>query len=101
MIKKFNEMFDNKGKINEDWGSSDQAIMNNTIHRDLGEPETMPMPFDDELRSAAEEAVDFHWEDWTEYNTNRDDLIDKAIHSYYRAYFPEKYAKFKAMFSPK
>ena len=45
-------------ELNE-WGSSDQNIMNASIHRDMGEPETMPSPFDDRLESAAQEAVDF------------------------------------------
>jgi hypothetical protein len=47
--------------IVKEWGSSDQSIFNNSIHRDLGEPTKMPSPFDSRLRSAAEDAVDFYW----------------------------------------
>ncbi len=88
-----------KAVLKEDWGSSDQSIMNRSIHKDLGEPENMPMPFDREFESAVEEAVDFYWDEWEEYQTDRDGLIDHAKRAYYRAYFPEKFAGFQKMFS--
>ncbi len=88
-----------KAVLKEDWGSSDQSIMNRSIHKDLGEPENMPMPFDSAFESAVEEAVDFYWDEWEEYQTDRDGLIDHAKRAYYRAYFPEKFAGFQKMFS--
>ena len=44
--------------VNE-WGSSDQSIMNKAIHKDAGSPKKMPSPFDSKLRAAVEDAVDF------------------------------------------
>jgi len=88
-----------KDILKEDWGSSDQSIMNRSIHKDLGEPENMPMPFDDQFESAVENAVDFYWDEWEEYQSDREGLIDHAKRAYYRAYFPEKYAGFQKMFS--
>ena len=85
--------------INEDWGSSDQATFNSSIHKDLGEPETMPMPFDKDFEAAVESAVDFYWDEWDEYKTDRDGLIDHAKRTYYRSYFPEQYKGFVEMFS--
>ena len=85
--------------LKEDWGSSDQGIMNRSIHKDLGEPKEMPMPFDADFESAVEEAVDFYWNEWEEYDSDRDGLIDHAKRAYYRAYFPEKFAGFQKMFS--
>lgn len=88
-----------KAVLKEDWGSSDQGIMNRSIHKDLGEPKEMPMPFDANFESAVEEAVDFYWNEWEEYDSDRDGLIDHAKRAYYRAYFPEKFAGFQKMFS--
>lgn len=88
-----------KAMLKEDWGSSDQGIMNKAIHADLGEPEDMPMPFDTKFESAVESAVDFYWDEWEEYKTDRDGLIDHAKRAYYRRYFPEKFAGFQKMFS--
>jgi len=86
-------------ELNE-WGSSDQNIMNASIHRDLGEPEEMPNPFDSRLESAAESAVDFYWDDWEEYQTDREGLIDDAKRRYLRSYFPEKFNMLVRMFEP-
>ena len=88
-----------KAMLKEDWGSSDQGIMNKSIHKDLGEPEEMPMPFDNDFESAVEDAVDFYWNEWEEYQSDRDGLIDHAKRAYYRSYFPEKFAGFQKMFS--
>jgi hypothetical protein len=85
--------------LNEDWGSSDQAIMNRSIHKELGEPKDMPMPFDSKFESAVESAVDFYWDEWEEYGSNRNGLIDHAKKRYYMSYFPEKFAGFQKMFS--
>lgn len=83
--------------INE-WGSSDQNIMNKSIHKDAGSPSKMPSPFDSKLRAAAEEAVDWYWNDWPEYKRDRDDLIDTAVRYYLRAYFPKEFSRFARMF---
>jgi hypothetical protein len=86
--------------IVKEWGSSDQSIFNNSIHRDLGEPTKMPSPFDSRLRSAAEDAVDFYWDDWEEYQTDRDGLIDNAVRGYLRSYFSEQFNMIVKMFEP-
>ena len=92
----------NKGKLNkmikEDWGSSDQAIMNKTIHKDAGSPKTMPSPFDAKLRSAAEDAVDFWWDEWEEYKSDRDGLVDHAVRGYLRSYFKDQFNLLTKMF---
>jgi hypothetical protein len=46
-----------KGEIKEDWGGSDQSAMNQSIHRDLGNPTEFPGL--SQIISAAESAVDF------------------------------------------
>tara|TARA_R100000951_G_scaffold30851_2_gene26505 strand:+ start:275 stop:904 length:630 start_codon:yes stop_codon:yes gene_type:complete len=84
----------------DEWGSSDQGYFNQSIHRDLGEPERMPSPFSDELESAAESAVDFYWDDWEEYQTNRQGLIDNAKRGYLRSYFREDFDNLVKMFEP-
>jgi len=85
-------------KINEDWGSSDQSIMNKAIHKDAGSPKNMPSPFDKKLRAAAEDAVDFYWDDWKEYETDRDGLIDNAVRRYLRSMFPKEFDMMVRMF---
>ena len=98
-LEKASEMLETD-ELTEDWGSSDQNIMNASIHRDLGEPEEMPNPFDSRLESAAESAVDFYWDDWEEYQTDRQELIDDAKRRYLRSYFPEKFNMLVRMFEP-
>lgn len=88
-----------KAVLKEDWGSSDQGVFNRAIHKSLGDPREMPMPFDAEFESAVEDAVDFYWSEWEEYKTDREGLIDHAKRAYYRNYFPEKFAGFQKMFS--
>lgn len=85
--------------INE-WGSSDQSIMNKAIHNDAGKPKQMPSPFDKKLRAAAENAVDFYWDDWEEYEDDRDALIDDAVRGYLRQYFQKDFAMMQRMFEP-
>jgi hypothetical protein len=85
--------------INE-WGSSDQSIMNQQIHKDTGSPKKMPSPFDRKLRAAAEDAVDWHWDEWPEYKRDREGLIDNAVRSYLRSYFPKDWAIMVRMFEP-
>ena len=94
LIEKINEM-----DVNE-WGGSDQSAMNKSIHRDAGKPKTMPSPFDKKLRRAAEDAVDFYWDDWEEYETDRDGLIDNAVRGYLRSYFRKDWDIMVRMFEP-
>jgi hypothetical protein len=90
-----------KGELDEDdWGGSDQYAMNKSIHRDLGEPESFPFDLDSVL-SAAEDAVDFYWNEWPEYEEDRESLIQKAAQMYYRAYFKDTYEKMQQMFAPR
>ena len=89
----------NESKLNEDWGSSDQASMNRTIHKDMGNPTKFPSPFDDKFRNIVADAVDFWWDEWPEYRRDREGLIDHAIKAYYRAYFPKELAGFTKMFN--
>ena len=84
----------------EDWGGSDQYAMNKSIHRDLGEPESFPFDLDSVL-SAAEDAVDFYWNEWPEYEEDRESLIQKAAQMYYRTYFKDTYEKMQQMFAPR
>jgi hypothetical protein len=82
----------------KEWGSSDQSIMNQSIHRDLGEPKEFPGL--SQIMSAAEDAVDFYWDDWDEYQTDRDGLIMSAAQRYARQYHPEFMAMAAKMMEP-
>jgi len=86
-------------KVNE-WGSSDQSIFLDAMHKDAGKPKKMPSPFDSKLRQAAEDAVDFYWEDWDEYKSDRDGLVDDAVRSYLRKYFKKDFDMMVKMFEP-
>jgi hypothetical protein len=88
-----------ENKINEDWGSSDQYAFNKSIHDDLGQPTKMPSPFSPEFESAVENAVDFYWDEWEEYKTNREGLIDNAKRAYLRSKFPKDFEMLTRMFS--
>jgi hypothetical protein len=93
-----NETIKLESQVLNEWGSSDQNIMNKAIHKDAGSPKKMPSPFDSKLRAAAEDAVDFYWDDWEEYQTDRDGLIDNAVRSYLRSYFKKDFEKLVRMF---
>jgi len=93
------EEFAGESTVNE-WGSSDQSIMNQQIHKDAGSPKKMPSPFDRKLRVAAEDAVDWHWDDWPEYKRDRDGLIDNAVRGYLRSYFKKDFEMMVKMFEP-
>jgi len=86
--------------VNENgWGSSDQGNMNKSIHNTIGKPSKMPSPFDDSLRSAAEEEVDSSWNDWKEYESDRDGLIDKAVRHYLNSFFKKEFSLMQKMFA--
>ena len=97
----FNYMEGNPKAVTEggDWGSSDQNIMMQSMHKDLAEPKTAPGL--DPVLTAAEEAVDFYWEDWEEYKTDRAGLVNKAAKDYYRRYFPEWLKGMQELFKAK
>lgn len=87
------------GAIDEDWGGSDQGYMNKMIHSDLNEPAEFNFGMFDALKSASAEAVDHFWDDWEEYNTDREGLVIKAMKLYLRRYFPDWYENMSKMFS--
>ena len=84
-------------RVNE-WGSSDQSTFLDSMHRDAGKPKKMPSPFDSKLRQAAEDAVDFYWDEWPEYKSDRDGLVDNAVRSYLRRYFKKDFEMMARMF---
>jgi len=86
-----------KGELKEDWGGSDQYAMNQSIHKDLGEPTEFPGL--GKVLDAAESAVDFYWDEWPEYKTDRDGLIMHAAQLYANRMFPEFMAGMRKMFS--
>ena len=83
----------------KEWGSSDQSTFNQMIHNDISKPTKMPSPFDSKLRDAAEYAVDYYWDEWEEYQSDRDGLIDHAVRGYLRSYFSEDFRMMQDMFS--
>ena len=87
-----------KKNLKEDWGSSDQYAMNQSMHKSLGEPEEFPGL--SQIMDAAEDAVDFYWDDWEEYDTDRQGLIMQAARIYARKYFPEFMANAEKMMAP-
>jgi len=98
--KKAKEKAKEKETVKEDWGGSDQAAMNQQIHKELGSPKKMPSPFDDKLEYVVQDAVDFHWDDWPEYQTDREGLYTQAKRAYLRAYFKDTFNKMVQMFEP-
>jgi hypothetical protein len=87
-----------KGELKEDWGSSDQYAMNQSIHKDLGEPKEFPGL--GKVIDAAESAVDFYWvSPPPEYKTDRNGLIMKAARMYSNSMFPEFMDSMRKMFS--
>jgi len=60
----------------------------------------MPSPFSSEFESAVESAVDFYWDDWSEYEEDRNGLIEHGKRCYLRAYFKETFDMLVKMFEP-
>lgn len=96
----YDEYYESAAMQLNEWGSSDQNIFNEYIHKYAGKPKQMPSPFDKKLRAAAEDAVDFYWDDWEEYQTDRDGLIDDAVRGYLRRYFKKDFEMMQRMFEP-
>ena len=88
----------NESIVNE-WGSSDQNIFNKSMHKEMGSPRKMPSPFDDKLRGVAADNVDHYWDDWEEYDTDRDGLIDNAVRGYLRSFFKKDFEMMQKMFA--
>ena len=97
-IEKIQAMMAKEKTLREDWGSSDQAAMNQSIHRELGEPEQFPGL--SQIMDAAEEAVDFYWDDWEEYETDREGLVMYAAQRYANSMFPDFMAGMRKMLEP-
>ena len=76
-----------KEGVLKEWGSSDQYAMNQSMHKHLGEPKEFPGL--NQIMSAAEEAVDFYWDDWEEYQTDREGLVLHAARKYSNSMFPD------------
>jgi len=89
----------NEEAVNE-WGSSDNYAMSEVIHHMIRKPKNMPSPFDKKLRDAAESAVDRYWEEWPEYKTNYDGLVDDAVRTYLRHFHREEFKSAQRMFEP-
>ena len=75
-----------KNDINE-WGSSDQFALHQSMHRTLGEPTEFPGL--SKIMLAAEDATEFYMDDFPEYETDREDLILNNARSYARKMFPD------------
>ena len=69
------------------------------MHKEMGNPKKMPSPFDDKLRSVAADNVDHYWDDWDEYDTDREGLIDNAVRHYLRAFFKKDFEMLTRMFA--
>jgi DNA-directed RNA polymerase subunit RPC12/RpoP len=83
-------------QLAEDWGSSDQRIMNKSIHKALGNPKDPPSLF--KVQDAAGEAVDFWWNEWPEYQKDRSGLVMDATRRYFMQYFPDFLAGMQKLF---
>ena len=86
------------GKVLKEWGSSDQYAMNQSIHKDLGNPEEFPGL--SKVMSAAEDAVDYYWEDWEEYETDHSGLVMHAAKRYANSMFPDFMANAAKFMAP-
>lgn len=82
----------------EEWGGSDQHAMNQSMHKDLGNPDKFPGL--SQVLAAAEAAVDFYWDDWEEYKTDREGLVTYAAQRYTSKMFPEFWNNMQKLFAP-
>jgi len=86
-----------KNDINE-WGSSDQFALHQSMHRTLGEPTEFPGL--SKIMLAAEDATEFYMDDFPEYETDREDLILNNARSYARKMFPDFMANAARLMEP-
>ncbi len=82
----------------KEWGSSDWHYFFNSMHKDLGNPTDAPDIM--KVLDVAGENVDHYWDDWEEYETDRQGLYMHAAQRYLKAKFPEYYKGMKALFTP-
>ena len=82
----------------KEWGSSDWHYFFNSMHRDLGNPTDAPDIM--KVLDVAGENVDHYWDDWEEYETDREGLYMHAAQRYLKAKFPEYYKGMQALFAP-
>ena len=86
-------------KLNlKEWGSSDWHYFLDEMHTDLGEPTDAPDIF--KVLDVAGDAVDKHWDDWEEYETDREGLNMHAAQTYLKTKFPEYFKGMQALFAP-
>ena len=82
----------------KEWGSSDWHYFLDAMHTDLGKPTDAPDIF--KVLDVAGDAVDKYWDDWEEYETDREGLNMHAAQTYLRTKFPEYFKGMQALFAP-
>ena len=82
----------------KEWGSSDWYYFLDEMHTDLGKPTDAPDIF--KVLDVAGDAVDKHWDDWEEYETDREGLNMHAAQTYLKTKFPEYFKGMQALFAP-
>jgi hypothetical protein len=93
---KFEGQF-NESKLNEDWGSSDEFAILQSMHEDLGTPTTPPSIID--VEEVAQDANDFYRGDESDYDRFKESITYRSVNRYYQKFFPEFYEGMKKMFS--
>jgi hypothetical protein len=88
---------DKKANLKE-WGSSDWHYFLDAMHTDLGKPTDAPDIF--KVLDVAGDAVDKYWDDWEEYETDREGLNMHAAQTYLKTKFPEYFKGMQALFAP-
>jgi hypothetical protein len=84
-------------KLNEDWGSSDEFAILQSMHKDLGTPTTPPSIID--VEEVAQDANDFYRGDESDYDRFKESITYRSVNKYYQKFFPEFYEGMKKMFS--
>ena len=82
----------------KEWGGSDWHYFLDAMHTDLGKPADAPDIF--KVLDVAGDAVDKYWDDWEEYETNRQGLNMHAAQTYLKNKFPEYFKGMQALFAP-
>ena len=82
----------------KEWGGSDWHYFLDAMHTDLGKPADAPDIF--KVLDVAGDAVDKYWDDWEEYETNREGLNMHAAQTYLKNKFPEYFKGMQALFAP-
>lgn len=82
----------------KEWGSSDWYYFLNSMHKDLGNPTAAPDIM--KVLDVAEDNVGHYWDDWEEFETDRQGLNMYAAQTYLKDRFPEYYKGMQALFAP-